>query len=102
MTFKAPRRVLAMFLSANRKCGNCKHFDLKEGQYERAKSGVFASVTDVVPPSKVSGSVKEGEEYVPPSKEMPKGVKWEDFGSCLHDDNEGLLIWAGDTCPKWG
>ena len=91
-----------MFLSANRKCKNCKHFDLKEGQYERAKSGVFASVTDVVPPSKVSGSVKEGEEYVPPSKEMPKGVKWEDFGSCLHDDNEGLLIWAGDACPKWG
>jgi hypothetical protein len=101
MAFKAPNRFVAKIHKAKRKCGNCKHFDLAEGQKERAKSGVFASVTEVVPPSQVSGSRKEGEEAEKPTSPMPKNVKWEDFGSCMHADNEGLLIWAGDTCPKW-
>jgi hypothetical protein len=101
MALQIPKRIIAKFVQSERKCGNCKHFDLAEGQRERLSSGVFAAVTDVVPPAKVSGSVAAGEEYVPPTKPMPKGMKWEDFGACTHDDNEGTLIWAGDVCSKW-
>jgi len=102
MTFKAPNRLLAMLIPSKRRCGNCKYFDLALGQEERANSGIFAQVALVVPPSKVSGSLAEGEEYTPPTKDMPRGVSWNDFGACTHPDNEGVLIWAGDTtAEKW-
>lgn len=102
MKFKAPNRLLARIVSSKRQCGNCEHFDLEEGQQARAKSGIFAQVTEVVPPSRVSGSIKEGEEYVPPEKPMPRNMKWEHFGMCMQEEREGTLIWAGDTCPSWG
>jgi hypothetical protein len=135
MTFQAPSRLLAKLGSTTRrKCANCKHFDLKEGQDGLAKSGVFAQVVSVVQPNQVAGSVRPGEEYVPPARigggvgqegvvaveveqlllvtkapqkepplqKIPRGVKWEDFGSCTHSEHDGLLIWAGDTCPLWG
>ena len=97
-----PNRLLARFVASKRKCGNCAHFDLAEGQRGLRKLGVFAAVIDHVSPAQMAASKSHAEAPDPVAmKPMPRGVRWEDFGACNHDDHDDAAVWRGHVCGDW-
>lgn len=97
-----PNRLLARFVPSKRKCGNCAHFDLEEGQRGLRKLGVFAAVIDQISPAQMAASKSHAEAPDPVAmKPMPRGVRWEDFGACNHDDHDDAAVWCGHVCGDW-
>lgn len=107
------RLLLPIVREQSRKCHNCEHFNLKEGQEAMQSNPYFAMAASVVPPSRMGKTLytpqEEGESFeavqsrhaqaqAEHEKTAPKW-KWEDFGAC-HAKSE--VVWKHDKCEKWG
>jgi len=102
VALQIPNRVLARFVASRRRCGNCKHFDLEEGQRGLRKMGVFSAVIDQISPAQMAASKSHADEPDPVAKApMPKGVRWEDFGACQHNAHDDAAVWRGHVCGDW-
>jgi hypothetical protein len=71
-----------------RKCANCKHFDLEEGQAALSQ-GVFRELMRHVPPAQMANRTlydtdgKALPDDQQPKETLPQKARWRHFGACL-------------------
>lgn len=73
-----------------RVCGNCKHFDLEEGQAAFRSFPMFMAAAAVVPPHQM-GRPSNAEST------LPARGKWEEYGACLL---KSIGLWKDDPWPS--
>jgi len=98
---KTPKRWLARLRLAARVCGNCRYFDLEAGQADLRNMPIFGEVIQHVPPQRIAGSLREGEEAIPPPQALDPRVRWSDFGLCTCPAHPDEARWKLDSCESW-
>lgn len=107
------RLLLPIVREQSRKCANCEHFDLEEGQEAMKSNPYFMMAASVVPPSRMGRTLytpqadgesfeavqeRHGRVQAEHEKTAPKW-RWEDFGACRKKQE---VVWKGDKCEAWG
>ncbi len=86
--------------TAPKTCKNCRHFDFQEGQAAMPSHPSFIQAAAVLPPSLMGSPVDEYGNRTR-HKGLPLAAKWNEFGACQVDPEDGHLRWGGDSCEKW-